>query len=1605
MSDKILKSNIKKTNFFDGQRVSESDLDSNQKYFEDIISSNNLDFHSSGVLKKSMKPRILLDTSKPGYYADDGENGSKAILNLNKFDGLPIYVDIQPKDRVYGKRLEVELSGSSARGREQNVKVILVGLVYDPQYPGGILEYEFINFDDNKTILTENHYFEIKCLIVNNMSNGSGFSDSGEKIKSLNLGGKLVIRESESAKIFSKSNILKNIKTFNFDLKNMYGKVSLSSEINSGVTPTNSVQELYIDYDYELFSFNPNASIGISYGQKFIAQSNNLQKVEVLMSVDKSLEKGTDWRGDLVFSIYELEDSQERRSSNPLDGNPKVSPIAEVSLDQEDLGSKGYSLKEYLSKVEIDFSASNISDPNSGLIERGKGYAFIISRAGNNSYGKVNVAVSDNYLYAKKRSNLNIKIEESYAQSIYEFIEFDPNYSSYISNEEKSLWFAVHSAQFELTSGLIYDANGRVFSIPELADYVAESKINFKLPAIDLASTSKNNIVGVSGSNKFSSPDVHPRTGNFVYTRIENYPQLSVFAEDDATVDKDSLVILGTIKDSTSRDAELIELNVDKPGLLGRDFLYIVNPSSEIILQNLIGRKFVIDEKYSHEYIINKVEKMDLKYGDIYDENRYTDDSLQYILSISGSSITSSETQRSILGGAIDIIDYIKSDLDGDGIIDGSDINYMENAIDGNISFPVGENLNVIKINFEKEVIAESKPEIDSFGPVETAQADTLMKIENVDEKTALLIGVGDELEFTLGLNKGNFIVSSKTIESDGTTVYIGLNNDEGDTAILFAETENYFKIISKNFTNSFLDNKDLLGIPFSNLNSKIYFNEYFQERNMEVCDLRSFLDFSFKEDLEESCECVGKHICGTKSVNQKYLPADLFIEGRIKSSDGKEYSSDYEFANVSVDIPVGTLSGCQIDLYNSFIKSKGNTCLTSTGYPAMKFSDGTYVGCEDIGANTDIKKNRVKITGGIASLHVDAFVDGYAVDEEQGTIEEYNLYDKISEESTNFVYTELDGSGDSYWPRSGFSGNFSVVEPSNGPTEVLLTTHASSSDTSASISNPLEISSVPGVVGDFIYDFEVSRDPVLWEDYLLSNGKVEFFLEFEINNGSSGKSLLKIGYRAQGEETKAFYSGNIYDSSGATLYSFDFEEKTVDIQGERIFFRLRRVNDSVFGYHINSSTYDPDSNPTQEFVRIGSNLAMQPGSGYGISKISISNSSGITAGKSFKAKIHKVEVQSNLSVSKETGNILFSRDFSTDESSRKLITIPLPYNSTTKITSAKLIMKSASTKTVDARLLFSPISNLNLDNIGLFYNLSKSNESTTSQIHHVGSISSGDEISVELLSLIKHFQKKSGHLPGQIKGVIIEIDPSSLSSGLKSFEVENDIKIEYTYEDYTTGVVFQIGVDVNPENGIATFRTKNILYDLGEKSKRTRVNFGVHLKKSGFANKDIEISPTELQRIKYGIGACIDESVLKTEEQNNCFFVVGDTSGGTFVQGPFPCNFYSGGSTGVSSTVEMTVTQSGGLFVFDGNSEPSLNLTEGVTYVFDVSDPSMSGIDLSFKDSGGTKVSSGFTKSGSAGSLLAEVIFKIPKLSGDLKYFDDSGTVSSSGTVYTKSP
>ena len=75
-----------------------------------------------------------------------------------------------------------------------------------------------------------------------------------------------------------------------------------------------------------------------------------------------------------------------------------------------------------------------------------------------------------------------------------------------------------------------------------------------------------------------------------------------------------------------------------------------------------------------------------------------------------------------------------------------------------------------------------------------------------------------------------------------------------------------------------------------------------------------------------------------------------------------------------------------------------------------------------------------------------------------------------------------------------------------------------------------------------------------------------------------------------------------------------------------------------------------------------------------------------------------------------------------------------------------------------------------------------------------------------------------------------------------------------------------------------------------------------------------------------------------------------------------------------LSLQTTFVVTVAGGVFVIDGNNNPTLTLDRGATYIFDVSDSTVAGHPLAFKDGSGNSYTTGVTTSGTAGSANATV-------------------------------
>ena len=82
-----------------------------------------------------------------------------------------------------------------------------------------------------------------------------------------------------------------------------------------------------------------------------------------------------------------------------------------------------------------------------------------------------------------------------------------------------------------------------------------------------------------------------------------------------------------------------------------------------------------------------------------------------------------------------------------------------------------------------------------------------------------------------------------------------------------------------------------------------------------------------------------------------------------------------------------------------------------------------------------------------------------------------------------------------------------------------------------------------------------------------------------------------------------------------------------------------------------------------------------------------------------------------------------------------------------------------------------------------------------------------------------------------------------------------------------------------------------------------------------------------------------------------------------------------------LEKTFVVTVANVGlvNVFVLDGNNNPTIEIIRGNEYIFDVSDSSVSGHPLAFKDGSGNSWTSGVTVTGTAGNSGATVKFEVP--------------------------
>jgi hypothetical protein len=275
-------------------------------------------------------------------------------------------------------------------------------------------------------------------------------------------------------------------------------------------------------------------------------------------------------------------------------------------------------------------------------------------------------------------------------------------------------------------------------------------------------------------------------------------------------------------------------------------------------------------------------------------------------------------------------------------------------------------------------------------------------------------------------------------------------------------------------------------------------------------------------------------------------------------------------------------------------------------------------------------------------------------------------------------------------------------------------------------------------------------------------------------------------------------------------------------------------------------------------------------------------------AGLSYEVVLKELVARDSYSSdSVSADSFILSRVVSTNEISRVAISLPIEITPKTNIISATLTFTAGSGILSTDAFNIIPLQITNADNLVPGYNYPYIQDTSVITSFLPGALSTGSTFSVDITNIVIKYLSDPGFLPGYYKALVIE--PDLAGSVDSSVTLSSSITMDIIYEDITTGVIFKIGVSVDPATGIASFKTKNILYDSLNPENRTTIKFGVYLKKSGFRNQDITLGITELKKV--GLGTCYDPNLIISEGEQ-CYFVVSTTGVGTFVEGPFDCAF-----------------------------------------------------------------------------------------------------------------
>lgn len=1013
--------------WFNSRNVDDTDLTLEQNH-NDTITSGIINNHfGSGVLPDSLTQHILFDSS----------------LANGLLDGKAINAQAQPSDSNNGNILEIELSGSKASGKRA-VKVFIIGLDFENN-----LQYDTISFHKNEKQLTSKHYRNILTIFLNDFI--------GTLTESFNLGGKLTIKEASPISLSRDCVMISQDKQPNIFLRDFFTTTgqSLENTLISAL-PSYNVDALNITTSYVQLRSLVENDVSSHVGQKFIASTNNIQKITLLMSVvNNSVPANLSWSGDIIVSLYKLQSTANCPTDIvpqlAIDFDPSNVPLAQLSFNYSTLMNNGVILDG--SPQPVDFVFSNTSIGSGLLIQPGSYYAITVKRAGSANTCQIQFATGVN-ASSNTRETL-----------------FNGNIWTDVS--EESLWFQVWTDAAKVSDGKAYD-NGHGIEIPKnQIDSSTQLSEDYKLGSAQFV---RNDVYSalLQADLITSVPIQDERTGNNVMSQQNYTPSLALFNTNDLSniQNVSDPLILGTISDKNVKaynaSTSLLSEMMHEYGMVNNQLVFkvITDPSdgyrydpnivelvSEIVNGNLNNAKIIPNDGYSSSYYrICKSELLTMVYGDINGDGIVDSNDLLFSSSFIGADLNTIPSHHQYIVNT----SFFESDilltwqlLDAFfmPVATGTDGVLTVNPNDGSIAnfkslstnFSVIPNLNTLKLSISNSFFEGNNSNFTIISLVDNNDitikklyytSDTILQIMRADISNDMVV---DTTDISYILNYVNAASPFPSPTSPGNRVGTQFNairltlekyNDRSDDYITNLSARNATihtvpDVYLDGYSN--FSGRNLKTSPMSfSIIKQLTWNDYYV-----VCNSNPRLvpiDFIYQNGYSG----INKPAPGVLSQsfpldpafdpgkNDIFIPNNLIINngGQLLTPDGYFYKVDMEVGNIILEMPEQFDQERIVNLLTDFIGDFNGSGFTRLGYRAMQFADGSFVGLNAL------TLNQIRFNVGLQSFSpqingVDGYcLDGVIVDSKIGVSIDYgtgiltlnfnNLYEDIVKPTLN---------------------------------------------------------------------------------------------------------------------------------------------------------------------------------------------------------------------------------------------------------------------------------------------------------------------------------------------------------------------------------------------------------------------------------------------------------------------------------------------------------------------------------------------------------------------------------------------------------------------------